>query len=60
VFSISLLVDCGFSGFDDGIETVRVGNGDFAQHFTVQLNVCFLAAVDELAVPYATLSTGCA
>jgi hypothetical protein len=50
---------CGLSSFNDGVEGLRVGNGNLAQHFSVQRNVGFLAGVDELTVPYVSLSAGC-
>jgi len=52
--------DCSSGSLNDSIEALWVGNSDFAQDFSVQLNVGFFAAVDELAVSYAPLPAGCA
>jgi hypothetical protein len=51
---------CGLGSLNDGVETRRVGNSDFAQHFSIQGDVGLLACVDELTVPYAALPAGCA
>jgi hypothetical protein len=52
--------DFSFGRLNDSIEAIWVSYSNFTQHFTVQLNVGFFAAVDELAVPYAPLPTGSA
>jgi len=44
----------------DSIEALRVSNSNFAQHLSVELNVSFFAAVDELAVSYSSLPTSSA
>jgi hypothetical protein len=41
---------------DNGIEALRVGDGNFTEHFTVQVDIGLLAAIDKQAVPYAPLS----
>jgi hypothetical protein len=46
--------------FDDGIERLRVVNGDFAQHFPIQGNVSLFTAVNELAISNAPLPACCA
>jgi len=51
---------CGPGGLNDGIETRRIGNGDLAEHFSVQRDFGLLAAVDELTIPHAALPAGCA
>jgi hypothetical protein len=53
-------IDGGSSGSNDCIKTSGVGYGNFAEHFPIQLDVCFLTAVDELAVSYASLPARCA
>jgi len=52
--------DCGSGSGNDSIEALWVGNSDFAEHFSVQSNVSFFAAIDEPAVSYAALAAGCA
>ena len=49
----------GLGSLNYGVETIRVGNSDFAQHFSVQPNIGFFAGVDELTVSYTPLPTGC-
>jgi hypothetical protein len=46
-------------GFNNSIECVWVSNGDFAEQFSVELNIGLFTAVDELAVSYTSLSAGC-
>jgi hypothetical protein len=52
--------DGGFGSLNDGIEAFWVSYGNLAQHFAVKLNVGLFTAVDELAVSYASLTTGSA
>jgi hypothetical protein len=64
-FALAVGKDNGFSGngssggLDNSVKSLRVGYGDFAQHFAIQLDVGFFAAVDELAVSNVPLPTGC-
>ncbi len=38
-------------------KAVRVGDGNFAEHLAVQLDIGFFAGIDELAVPDTSLPT---
>jgi hypothetical protein len=44
-----------FDSLDYGIEALRIGDGNLAQHFSIQRDVGLLQAVDELAVSDAPL-----
>jgi hypothetical protein len=61
---------CGFSGFfsssgygfddiNNGVEALWIRYGDFAQHFSVQVDFSFFKAVYELAISYTSLPAGC-
>jgi len=53
-----LSTNSSFGSLNDIIEALWVSYGNFTQHLTVQLNVGFFAAIDELTVSYASLPAG--
>jgi len=48
----------GFDGFYDSVKAFGIGNGNLTEHLSIQCNTGLLAAIDELAVPYAALPAG--
>lgn len=45
----------GLDNIDDGVKTIRVEDGNFTEHLSIQLNVSLLAAADEFAVSHPAL-----
>jgi len=58
---VTILRCCaGLGSLNDGVETGRIINRDFAEQLSIQGDASLLAAVDKLTVPDASLPAGSA